>query len=214
MQTGNVDARILFSACSAILATELAGSFVLAHQAMPALLLTGLARIIEISLILVIVFCLGGGLATIEFYPETLFKKFRRGLYWSAGFGGLALLGLLMLHMTGTYPITNLKTPLPKSPADLILFFLVGGLIAPLAEELFFRGLLYTFLRRGGIILAVGGSTFLFGLAHYFAGNLQLPQIIGGLVFAAAYEIEKHLLVPIVIHILGNLAIFTLGMLV
>jgi membrane protease YdiL (CAAX protease family) len=29
-------------------------------------------------------------------------------------------------------------------------------------------------------------------------------------VFAAAYEIEKKLLVPITIHVLGNLALFSL----
>ena len=213
MQTRKIETRTLLSVCTAVLATELAGSFLLSYNAMPLLPLIGLARIIEISLMLVIVVRWGDGLAAIGLNPENLFEKFRRGLYWSAGFGGLAVLGLLLLHVTGTYPITNLKTPLPLSPIDLVLFFLVGGLIAPLAEEFFFRGFLYTFFRRGGIFLAVGGSTFIFCLAHYFAGNLQLTQIIGGLVFAVSYEIEKHLIVPIVIHILGNLAIFTLGML-
>jgi membrane protease YdiL (CAAX protease family) len=33
---------------------------------------------------------------------------------------------------------------------------------------------------------------------------------VGGLVFAVAYEIEKSLLVPITIHVLGNFAIFSL----
>jgi membrane protease YdiL (CAAX protease family) len=35
---------------------------------------------------------------------------------------------------------------------------------------------------------------------------------VGGVVFALAYEKEKNLLVPIVIHISGNLAIFALSL--
>jgi membrane protease YdiL (CAAX protease family) len=40
-----------------------------------------------------------------------------------------------------------------------------------------------------------------------------LAQIIGGIVFALAYEASGNLLVPITIHVLGNLAIFTLSLL-
>jgi membrane protease YdiL (CAAX protease family) len=34
---------------------------------------------------------------------------------------------------------------------------------------------------------------------------------VGGIVFAIAYEKEKNLMVPITIHCLGNLAIFSLS---
>ena len=40
-----------------------------------------------------------------------------------------------------------------------------------------------------------------------------VTQIVGGVVFCLAYEKEKSLLVPIVIHMLGNAALFTLGLL-
>jgi len=42
--------------------------------------------------------------------------------------------------------------------------------------------------------------------------GIPLPQVVGGLVFAVAYEIEESLMVPIIIHVLGNLAIFTLSL--
>jgi hypothetical protein len=38
-----------------------------------------------------------------------------------------------------------------------------------------------------------------------------VTQVVGGILFAAAYEIEKNLVVPITIHCLGNLAIFALS---
>jgi hypothetical protein len=40
--------------------------------------------------------------------------------------------------------------------------------------------------------------------------NIPIPQIVGGLLFALSYEVEKNLMVPIIIHMSGNLAIFSL----
>jgi hypothetical protein len=53
-------------------------------------------------------------------------------------------------------------------------------------------------------------------LPHSQSSGLALPitQLIGGILFAVAYEIEKNLLVPITIHCLGNLAIFILSLLI
>jgi membrane protease YdiL (CAAX protease family) len=73
-----------------------------------------------------------------------------------------------------------------------------------------FRGLIYGYLRRWGIWPALALSTLVFTLLHTGASGVPIPQIVGGLVFAAAYEIEKKLLVPITIHVLGNLALFSL----
>jgi membrane protease YdiL (CAAX protease family) len=89
-------------------------------------------------------------------------------------------------------------------------------LIGPIAEEIFFRGILYGFFRRWGIPAAVILSTFLFVLSHSHTSGPAIPvtQLIGGILFAVAYEIEKNLLVPITIHSLGNLAIFTLALLI
>ena len=214
MQTGRIDTRILIASCSVVFFTELAGSLVIVYQNGPVLPVIGLVRIIEISLIILIIFRMGDGPATIGFFPETFLKKLRRGLFWSAGFGCIAGLVMLFLQMAGIYPLTSFKIHLHRTPMNLVFFFLVGGLIGPIAEEIFFRGILYTFLRRWGIFLAVAGSTFIFSLAHYFTGHLQPTQIIGGLVFAMAFETENHLIVPMAIHVLGNLAIFTIGMLV
>jgi membrane protease YdiL (CAAX protease family) len=88
----------------------------------------------------------------------------------------------------------------------------VGGVVSPIAEEVFFRGILYGFLRRWGVLVAVVGSTVIFVLAHPIISGIRLTQIVGGLVFAVAYEVEGNLMVPITIHALGNLAIFSLSL--
>jgi hypothetical protein len=93
---------------------------------------------------------------------------------------------------------------------------LVGVLIGPLAEEIFFRGILYGFFRKWGVPTAILLSTLLFVLSHTHTSGSIIPvtQLIGGILLAISYEVEKNLLVPIAIHCLGNLAIFTLALLV
>ena len=90
---------------------------------------------------------------------------------------------------------------------------MVGGLISPLTEEIFFRGIVYGFLRKWSAILAVLGSTIVFSMVHGITSGVSFIQVVGGLVFAIAYEVEKNLLVPITIHVLGNTAIFVLAIL-
>jgi membrane protease YdiL (CAAX protease family) len=86
-------------------------------------------------------------------------------------------------------------------------------MFGPVAEEIFFRGIVYGFLRKWGVLSALVGTTVVFVAAHTLQSGLPVPQIVGGLVFAIAYELEGTLLVPIVIHVLGNTAIFSLCLL-
>ena len=39
-------------------------------------------------------------------------------------------------------------------------------------------------------------------------GGVQVTQLVGGILFAVAYEVEGSLMTPIVIHVLGNMGIF------
>ena len=90
-----------------------------------------------------------------------------------------------------------------------------GGLAAPLAEEVYFRGVLFRFLRTRGFLFALVVSTTVFAGAHMlFSGrSLPLTQIAGGILFAWSFEKEKSLWVPMVIHSTGNIALFTLSLL-
>ncbi len=140
----------------------------------------------------------------------------RRPLGWAsvglaAGFGAAAAIGWGALYALGIDPLRFIPPPPVVRRIDLAALFLVGGLIAPVAEEIFFRGLIYGYCRRWGFWPALVLSTLIFTLLHAEAAAVPIPQIVGGLVFAVAYEIEKKLLVPIIIHVLGNLALFSLA---
>jgi uncharacterized protein len=142
---------------------------------------------------------------------STILPGFMRGLIWSVCFGlaaGILFLGLLA---AGINPLKLVYTPLPSRPDQIFIYFFVGGLIGPIGEEIFFRGIIFGFFRRWGFFTAVLVSTVLFVLPHYDGRHLPLTQIVGGIVFAIAYEREKSLMVPITIHCLGNIGIFSLA---
>lgn len=83
-------------------------------------------------------------------------------------------------------------------------FVFSAVIVAPLAEELFFRGVLYSWLRPfAGLIITVGISGFLFGLAH-----LDFLMVVGntvmGIVLGLSFEYSRSLWVPIIIHFVNN----------
>ena len=134
-----------------------------------------------------------------------------RGLIWSVCFGIAAGVLFLVLFAADINPLKLVNTPLPSAPRQIFIFFLVGGVIGPIWEEIFFRGIIFGFFRRWGVYAAILISTALFVLPHFDGHHLPLTQIVGGIVFAIAYEKEKSLMVPITIHCLGNMAIFSLA---
>jgi membrane protease YdiL (CAAX protease family) len=175
------------------------------------LLRLGVARLLELGLIVWIVNVVEGSVTSIGLDRARWSAGLKKGLLWSGGFGALSGIVFAVLFMAGINPLSMIRTSLPKNSANLLLYFLVGGIVAPVAEELFFRGILYGFLRRWGIAVALVLSTAAFAFTHGLGHGFPLVQAIGGILFAAAYEIEKNLAVPITIHCLGNLAIFALS---
>jgi membrane protease YdiL (CAAX protease family) len=171
----------------------------------------GLTRIIQILGILYIVTRQHGGLDAIGAARATWTSGIRQGFLWSAGFALTAGVAAVFFLLAGYNPMLWIKAPLPQQPLALIVFLIVGGLIAPIAEELCFRGILYTYFRKWGVLCALLVSTSIFVALHSFHG-FPVAQITGGLVFALAYEISGKLLVPVTIHVLGNLAIFLLSL--
>lgn len=143
------------------------------------------------------------------------------GLVWSFYFAVAALIGgVVILFTTKTNPFLLFNSPIVsnlnhKKTFDIAIFLLTGCIISPVAEELFFRGIVYSFVRKYGVVYAVAISTFIFVLPHIPGGNaiiapnLFIP-LTGGFVFALSYEYSKSLSAPVIIHILGNSAIFTL----
>ncbi len=81
--------------------------------------------------------------------------------------------------------------------------------VAPIVEELFFRGILYTMLRQSmAPIYAILLTAACFALMH---GLLISPQLFGGVVFAVAYEWTRKLWVPMALHSGANAAVWILS---
>jgi membrane protease YdiL (CAAX protease family) len=80
-----------------------------------------------------------------------------------------------------------------------------AGLLAPVAEELFFRGFLYMALRqRLGIAAAVTISSLVFAVGHIDALGVVAASFIIGIALALVYEYTRSLWVAIAIHAFNN----------
>ena len=198
----------------AILLVELAAAAIFGRFGFPSIAVLGITRILEILVLLTIFVRFGEqGIAAIGLYKSQLMSGLKKGVIWSIGFGFMVavVFGLfLALHIN---LIHMMKAPMPLNLAGIMAFFFIGGLVSPVAEEMFFRGVLYGFFRRWGIWIALIISTVLFVMPHWTKDRIPIPQIVGGILFAVAYETEKNLIVPITIHILGNLSIFSIALL-
>jgi len=213
METNKIQVKVLFSAVILILMVEFAVGFTGAKNLSLQFIILAMARIAETAGIILSVIYMGDGLAAIGITLPTLAAGFKRGVIWSLGFGLVAAAVALILYSFHINPLALIASGLPEKGEELFLMFLVGGIIGPVAEEVFFRGVCYGFFRRWGITLGVILTTAVFVSAHSFHSVIPFAQIIGGIVFALSYEIEKCLMVPITIHVTGNLAIFTLSLL-
>jgi membrane protease YdiL (CAAX protease family) len=173
----------------------------------------GIIRIVQIVALLLIVGRINKSCHVIGLSPAGIPGGLKRGMIWSACFGIAAGVLILSLSAAGIDALRLLYSPLPDSITLLITYLAVGGIIGPVAEEIFFRGILYGYFRQWGVYPAVALSTVFFVLPHLSGGLLPVTQLVGGIVFALAYEKEENLMVPITIHCLGNLAIFSLSLL-
>lgn len=85
------------------------------------------------------------------------------------------------------------------------LTFLGAGLLAPVSEELYFRGLLHGWFRsRLRFWPRVLVSSAIFGLAHLDSPAVAASSFVLGLGNAVAYELSDSLWPPIAMHITTN----------
>lgn len=96
------------------------------------------------------------------------------------------------------------------SAAGLVMALFLVSVVAPLAEELFFRGFLFGALRRRGLPLAAGVSGLAFGLAHVASSPIGflVPLALLGVLLCLVYERTGSLYSAIALHAVNNAVAF------
>ena len=220
-QMNNIKLNSLLTATAIVVICEAGGGSILRIMATLSTIETVLVlRTVEIPLMAVVMI-----LSKSDCPNPCSFNHLKKGvitgLVWSFYFAVAALIGgVVILFTTKTNPFLLFNSPIVsnlnhKKTFDLAIFLITGCIISPVAEELFFRGFVYSFVRKYGVMYAITISTLIFVLPHISGGNaiiapnLFIP-LTGGFVFALSYEYSKSLAAPVIIHILGNSSIFTL----
>ena len=109
------------------------------------------------------------------------------------------LLERLRLSTAGTYDIAGELGPLWSQ----ILLIVI---LAPLSEEVCFRGMLFGgFRTRFNLPVAAIGAGLVFGALHYSTGITAVPQLIVlGAIFAVVYEKSESIWPAIIFHLINN----------
>ena len=116
----------------------------------------------------------------------------------------VAILRMLGVNPEGEQEVTSIAQQLPVPIAVLTI-----AILAPIAEELFFRGFVFNaWEREYGTRNALIGAALLFGLAHVPGGTPLAVVIVLllGLVLTAVYAWTRNLATTIGIHAAFNLA--------
>lgn len=93
---------------------------------------------------------------------------------------------------------------MPQSARALLLHLMLAVVIAPVAEEVLFRGVALPLLAKSaGPVPAILISSLLFALVHFHLPSF-VPLFVLSLAFSIAYIHTRGVLVPIVMHSLFN----------
>jgi membrane protease YdiL (CAAX protease family) len=157
----------------------------------------------------------------------------RKGLTWrSLGFQSVPRRWILaaLLATAVAIPLSSLITiivliasgmPLENPQLDFLLpgdiagpqilaMILMAGIIAPIAEEIVFRGVLYRFIRdRWGILWGVVLSSLIFAIVHADLA-VGTTALLLGFILAVFYEYSHSLWTAVLIHAVNNSARLTL----
>jgi hypothetical protein len=101
--------------------------------------------------------------------------------------------------------VQQILTRLDVAGVGFLLTLLVGAVIAPLAEEIFFRGFMYGGLRaRLGVRWAIIVTALFFAALH-FSWEFLIPILILGIFLALLYELTGSLYPGMILHVSNNL---------
>lgn len=94
----------------------------------------------------------------------------------------------------------------PLFSGRVVLLWLGAAVVAPVAEEVFFRGVLQNFLRvSSGLVASILFTSLAFAGVHFLQPHALPALFFLGLLLGIAYARHRTILVPIAIHAAFNL---------
>lgn len=163
--------------------------------------------LITLVLIIVIAFWRGAGLKDLGIRWSTAVN------WWKYGVLG-GILAALFILLAGTL-IQLINPHLPpqgfevmlrahRNTQDYLILLLLGSFLAPLSEELFYRGMIYPVFRfHLGRSWGMAAAGAVFGLAHWDLWR-ALPLAAGGALLCYIYEKSGSILVSTLSHGIWN----------
>lgn len=108
-----------------------------------------------------------------------------------------------LLADLGPHPLYQLTVSADRL-GQFVLPFLIGGFLVPLAEELFYRGILYPpFKRKFGVVLGILICGLIFALAHF--DQVWLIEVfLVGVVLTYLYHRFRSIVPGLIAHIILN----------
>jgi uncharacterized protein len=121
-------------------------------------------------------------------------------------FIALAVYSLILIQGLGiSVPEQPVVEMFGRTGAGIFLAALFIVVLAPIGEEIFFRGFLYTaFRRQWGVAPALALSSAVFALFH-LEPLLFVPMFVIGLILASLFEYRRSLAPAIFLHAINNL---------
>ncbi|NWH05649.1 CPBP family intramembrane glutamic endopeptidase [Desulfobacter latus] len=167
-----------------------------------------ISRICQTTLMLILLRYTPNGFAAAGIDLKHAQKGMIHGSAWSVGFALIVLMVGGGLYVSGINVLDLISMPFPSH--DRMVFLLTGMIFGPIAEELFFRGIVQGFFRRSGPATAIVLTTLLFAAMHMNGYGIPVIPAVGGFIFCLSFEKARHLLTPLIIHISGNMALYGL----
>lgn len=160
----------------------------------------------------------GPALGELGFNASNLLSSLGTGIvggsfaFWAAiasaylSYGIFERLGDVERWLQGFYDV-NVKN---TTGVDLLIAGAIIVVVAPVCEEIFFRGYLYPAMRnRMGVWGAAALNGFLFSAVHFSVFGL-IGRTLAGALFCLLYEYNDNLWSPITAHALNNFVAFFL----
>lgn len=155
---------------------------------------------------------------TIKKHAKTFIQNLKSNILQGFFIGPITIIGLNMLGscimiLSGVFATENQNHIIEILNEQIFLFAFTAVCLAPVIEELLFRGFLFNWVYEIHPLLAHLVSALAFGFLHVFnvvlsgdmTGFIQMiPYVFMGLGLSYFYEKSDNIYVPICIHAMNN----------